>query len=189
MCGHDGKGAVAGVHPTDRAAVTTPRRVVTGHDPDGRSVVLSDGPTPKSHTIPGATFHELWNTSGAPTPVRPREPCEPTDRPLVTPPGPSGTIVRIVHFEPGSRSPMHRTESIDYGIVLEGEVVLSLDDSSETLLRPGDVVVQRGTDHAWENRTGEAARMVFVLVDGRFSDELKALLPDDLELFGQALDE
>jgi len=84
---------------------------------------------------------------------------------------------------------MHRTESIDYGIVLEGEVVLSLDDSSETLLRPGDVVVQRGTDHAWENRTGEAARMVFVLVDGRFSDELKALLPDDLELFGQALDE
>jgi quercetin dioxygenase-like cupin family protein len=84
---------------------------------------------------------------------------------------------------------MHRTESIDYGIVLEGAIVLSLDDGSETLLGPGDVVVQRGTDHAWENRTDEAARMVFVLVDGRFSDELKALLPEEPKLFAQALDE
>ncbi len=68
-------------------------------------------------------------------------------------------------------------------------MVLTLDDGSETLLRPGDVVVQRsGTDHAWENRTDEAARMVFILVDGTFSNELKALLPDDLELFAQALD-
>ena len=178
-----------GVPPTDRPAMKAPRRVVTGHDSEGHSVVLSDEPTPKSHTIPGATFHELWNTSCAPAPVRPMEPSEPTDRPLVTPPGPSGTIIRIVHFEPGSHSPMHRTESIDYGIVLEGEVVLSLDDGSETLLRPGDVVIQRGTDHAWENRTDEAARMVFVLVDGRFSAELKVLLPEEPELFAQALDE
>jgi quercetin dioxygenase-like cupin family protein len=84
---------------------------------------------------------------------------------------------------------MHRTESIDYGIVLEGAIVLSLDDGSETLLRPGDVVVQRGTDHAWENRTDEATRMVFVLVDGRYSDELRALLPEEPQLFTQALDE
>ena len=84
---------------------------------------------------------------------------------------------------------MHRTESIDYGIVLAGQVVLVLDDGSETLLGPGDVVVQRGTDHAWENPTDEPARMVFVLVDGRFSDELRALLPEEPELFDRALDE
>jgi quercetin dioxygenase-like cupin family protein len=163
--------------------------VVTGHDAAGRSVVLSDGPAPRSHGIPGAVFHEVWNTSATPAPVPPTEPREPTDRPLVTPPDPHGTIVRVVELEPGSRSPMHRTESVDYGIVLGGEVTLVLDDGSETLLRSGDVVVQRGTDHAWVNEADEPARMAFVLVDGRFTDELRALLPRDAGLFDHALDE
>jgi quercetin dioxygenase-like cupin family protein len=60
---------------------------------------------------------------------------------------------------------------VDYGIVLEGEVVLVLDDS-ETTLRAGDVAVQRGTSHRWENRTGQTARMAFILIDGAFSGEL-----------------
>ena len=85
---------------------------------------------------------------------------------------------------------MHRTETVDYGIVLEGEVHLVLGDGSATHLHRGDVVVQRGTDHAWENRTDEVARMAFVLVDGEFSEELKALLPAGAldNLFSQALD-
>jgi quercetin dioxygenase-like cupin family protein len=169
--------------------VTAPRRVVTGHDADGRSVVLADGPTPKSHSIPGATFHELWNTTQSPAPVAPAEPREPTERPLVTPPDPNGTIIRIVDLEPRSRSPMHRTETIDYGIVLAGQVTLVLDDGSETALRVGDVVVQRGTDHAWANTSDEPARMVFVLVDGRFNDELRRLLPGEPALFDHAVDE
>jgi quercetin dioxygenase-like cupin family protein len=169
--------------------VTAPRRVVTGHDADGRSVVLADGPAPKSHAIPGATFHELWNTTAAPAPIASAEPREPTDRPLVTPPAPNGTIIRIVDLEPRSRSPLHRTESVDYGIVLAGEVTLVLDDGSETMLHSGDVVVQRGTDHAWVNATDDPARMAFVLVDGRFTDELKALLPGEPALFDRALDE
>jgi quercetin dioxygenase-like cupin family protein len=169
--------------------VSAPRRVVTGHDVEGRSVVLADGPAPKSHAIPGATFHELWNTAAAPAPIAPAESRDPTDRPLVTPPDPNGTIIRIVDLEPGSRSTMHRTESIDYGIVLAGEVTLVLDDGSETALHAGDVVVQRGTDHVWVNATGEPARMAFVLVDGRFTDELKALLPGEPALFDRALDE
>jgi quercetin dioxygenase-like cupin family protein len=70
---------------------------------------------------------------------------------------------------------MHRTRTVDYGIVIEGEMVLVLDDS-ETVLRAGDVVVQRGTDHRWENRSGAVARMVFVLVDGAFTPELAGLL-------------
>ena len=71
---------------------------------------------------------------------------------------------------------MHRTASIDYGIVLSGEITLILDDS-EVILRAGDVVVQRGTDHAWANRGDVPARVVFVLVDGEFDDALAATLP------------
>ncbi len=169
--------------------MTAPRRVVTGHDPDGRSVVLADGPAPKSHSIPGATFHEVWNTTEMPAPVAPTEPREPTERPLVTPPDPNGTIIRIVDLTPRSRSPMHRTQTIDYGIVLAGDVTLVLEDGSETALRAGDVVVQRGTDHVWVNPSDEPARMAFVLVDGRFTDELKGLLPAEPKLFEHAVDE
>ena len=67
---------------------------------------------------------------------------------------------------------MHRTETVDYGILLSGEVWLVVDEG-ETRLAPGDVVVQRGTNHAWSNRAEETARMAFVLVDGRFADELR----------------
>jgi naringenin degradation protein FdeH len=168
--------------------VGVPRRVVTGHDADGRSVVLFDGPTPKSRGIPGATFHELWSTHATPAPLSPAEPREPTSRPLVTPPDPNGTVIRIVDLEPRSRSPMHRTQSLDYGIVLSGGVTLVLDDGSETRLGQGDVVVQRGTDHAWVNDADESARMVFVLVDGRFTDELVGLLPAETQLFDRPLD-
>jgi quercetin dioxygenase-like cupin family protein len=168
--------------------VAAPRRVVTGHDADGRSVVLSDGPAPKSHAITGATFHELWSTAETPAPLAAEEARDPTSRPLVTSPDPNGTVIRIVDLEPGSRSPMHRTQSVDYGIVLVGAVTLVLDDGSETHLEPGDVVVQRGTDHAWVNDADEAARMAFVLVDGCFTDELAALLPAEAEFFDRPLD-
>ncbi len=161
--------------------MNVPRRVVTGHDAEGRSVVLSDGPTPRSHDIGVAVFHELWNTRATPAPIS-RSEREPTERPLVTPPDPNGTIVRITEIKAGGRSPMHRTQSIDYGIVLEGEVWLVLDDGSQTPLGPGDVVVQRGTDHAWENRSAAPVRMLFVLVDGVFTDGLGG------ELYDQALD-
>lgn len=166
-----------------------PRRVVTGHGPDGRSVVLTDGPAETRRSKYGAVLHEVWRTAGAPAPIAPAEPRESTDRPLVVPPEPSGTVVRIVDLEPQSRSPMHRTETVDYGIVLSGAVVLVLDDGSETLLHAGDVVVQRGTDHAWLNPGDSSARMAFVLVDGTFTDELKELLPDEPELFDRPLDE
>ncbi len=152
-----------------------PRRVVTGHDEDGRSVVVTDEPTPTVNRRGEAAFFELWNTNAMPAPISALEPSEPTAREVVIFPRDNGTIVRVTTFPPGRRSPMHRTETIDYGIVLEGEVYLVLDDS-ETALHPGDVVIQRGTDHAWENRGDELARMVFVLVDGEFDDALKALI-------------
>jgi quercetin dioxygenase-like cupin family protein len=165
--------------------------VVTGHDGEGRSVILSDGPAPKSLELPGtALFHEIWSTGETPAPLRPQEGADPTTRPLRTPPDPNGTVIRFVDLLPGAASPMHRTESVDYGIVLEGEVHLVLDDGSDTALRPGDVVVQRGTDHAWENRTGAVSRMAFILIDGAFTGELRELLPPGAldHLFSQALD-
>jgi naringenin degradation protein FdeH len=163
---------------------------VTGHDADGRSVILSDAPAPKSLTRSDAVFHEIWSTAETPVPLRPEEPADPTTRPLRTPPDPGGTVIRIVDIQPHAASPMHRTESVDYGIVLEGEVHLVLDDGSETRLGPGDVVVQRGTDHAWENRSGSVARIAFILIDGRFTDELRERVPAQAldNLFSQPLD-
>jgi uncharacterized cupin superfamily protein len=69
---------------------------------------------------------------------------------------------------------MHRTETVDVGIVLEGETWLLLDDGSETLVRPGDAVVQRGTMHAWVNRSDRPVRMLFVMIDGSLTAEVRA---------------
>jgi mannose-6-phosphate isomerase-like protein (cupin superfamily) len=167
--------------------LTAPRRVVTGHTPGGVSVVVSDGPVPISKDLPadGVTFHEIWNTDGAPARITAVEPDEPTARTLAVPPPRHGTKIRINEFAPGHlderglQSPVHRTASIDYGIVLAGEITLVLDDS-EVTLRAGDVVVQRGTDHAWANRGTVPARVAFVLVDGEFEDGLAATLPGGL---------
>lgn len=156
------------------------RRVVTGHDEKGRSVILSDGAPPVVREIDAdrTSFYEIWSTDDSPAPVAPDEP-EPTERALRVSPSPYGTKVRIVEFEPGAASPMHRTQSVDYGIVLEGEMYLVLDDS-ETRVEAGTVAVQRGTVHAWQNRSDKVARMIFILVAGEFTEELKALLPADV---------
>ncbi len=164
-----------------------PRRVVTGHTPEGVSVVVSDGPAPLSRDLPddGVSFHEIWNTEGAPATITAVEVTEPTERTLAVPPPARGTKIRVNEFRPGHlderglQSPVHRTASVDYGIVLEGEITLILDDS-EVTLRPGDIVVQRGTDHAWANRGDTPARVVFVLVDGEFDSGLAATLPGGL---------
>lgn len=163
---------------------TVPRRVVTGHTTDGVSVVVSDGPVPVSRELPedGVAFHEIWNTSGAPAPLTAVEDVEPTERELAVPPPPRGTKIRVNEFAPGFldarglQSPVHRTASVDYGIVLEGQITLILDDS-EVTLHAGDIVVQRGTDHAWANRGDTVARVCFVLIDGEFTPELLATLP------------
>jgi mannose-6-phosphate isomerase-like protein (cupin superfamily) len=154
--------------------------------------------------VPGMVFHEVWTTSGSPAAID--NGSDPTLQPLRLLPPKSGTRVRFVDFPPETRdvlvrgrekaedafaeigdvaalmakadSPhplMHRTETVDYGIVIEGEITLVL-DNSEVLLRPGSVVVQRGTNHAWANRSGRPCRMVFVLVDGTYDPTIAATL-------------
>ena len=178
------------------------RRIVTGHDPQGRSVVQEDGPPERIVTLggdSGTTFHEVWNTRATPAPVD-RASGEPAEPGISLLPPAGGTRIRILDIPPddGSvaalpreavralfeaigaghalaenpRHPlMHRTETVDYGIVLEGEIVLILDES-ETIVRAGDIIVQRGTSHAWANRSGSNARIAFVLIDGRFDEGL-----------------
>ena len=177
------------------------RRVVTGHDLDGRAVIVEDGSPPTSvplEAVPGTVFHELWATASVP--ARIDSGPDPTLGALQLAPPAGGTRVRVVDIPPdsvqnaltpeeaaaafaaigashahgpdGPHALMHRTETVDYGFVLAGEVWLVVDEG-ETRLYPGDVVVQRGTNHAWSNRTERTARMAFVLVDGRFGDELR----------------
>ncbi|MGH3246250.1 MAG: cupin domain-containing protein [Trebonia sp.] len=160
---------------------TIPRRVVTGHDDNGVSLFAADGPVPVVRTAPdGALFYEIWGTDAMPAPIGTGSigagpgdagAPDPALGALSVPPAPNGTKIRINEFPPGVVSPVHRTQSVDYGIVLSGEVVLVLDDA-EKVLRAGDVVVQRGTSHRWENRSADTARMAFILIDGAFTAEL-----------------
>lgn len=169
-----------------------PRRIVTGHDSQGKSVFLEDGPPPQFSAASNArvTYYEMWNTEGSPAPIRAREPKEPNDRPLQLPPPPGGTIMRIVDVHPGNArnmkpradgrpSYMHRTKTIDYAIVLDGEIYAVLDEQ-ETLMKQGDVLIQRGTDHAWQNRSERSCRMLFILIDAEFTPEVQALVPNML---------
>lgn len=160
--------------------MSTTRRVVTGHTADGRSLVLSDGPIPHSRSLPGARFDEIWAVDSAPATLGLSPADEPTsDSPRIARGSGSGNVIRVIEFAPasagGRRSSMHRTRTVDYGIVLEGEIVLMLSDS-EVLLRAGDVVIQRATDHAWENRSDRPAKMVFVLFDAEFDAALSELV-------------
>jgi quercetin dioxygenase-like cupin family protein len=78
---------------------------------------------------------------------------------------PGGTVFRIGEIAAGGRSPMHRTNSVDYGIVLEGELDMELDGGEVAYLKTGDVVVQRGTNHAWVNTSERPCRMAWILID------------------------
>jgi hypothetical protein len=164
------------------------RRVVTGHDADGKSVVLSDGPPPQHHPMQGpsvgADFVEIWSTPRPVPQLTSTEASEPNERAFTIMP-PSGHLLRLISIYPpkdgGHRTVMHRTKTLDYVVVIEGEVVLILTDS-EVVLKKGDVVVQRGTDHAWENRSDTVALMAFFHIDAEFSSELLAKLPQPLEL-------
>lgn len=164
------------------------RRVVTGHDAHGKSVVISDGAPPQHHPMTGdaigADFVEIWSTPEA-VPTLTSEPAsEPNERPFTIMPR-SGHLIRLIDIYPahmgGAKTVMHRTRTLDYAMVIAGEIVLHLSDS-EVVLGPGEVVVQRGTDHAWENRSDGVTRMAFFHIAGEFSDELLAKLPQPLAL-------
>ena len=166
------------------------RRVVTGHDGDQKSVIISDdlaGNILEMASMPGVALTDIWRTYGAPASNGGND--DAADGPLVLEPPTNGTILRIVEFPPddqwrgaadantafqsigagaapdkASDDPMmHATDTVDYIIVLKGEIYAIL-DKGETLLRQGDVLVQRGTNHSWSVRGTEACIVAAVLV-------------------------
>jgi quercetin dioxygenase-like cupin family protein len=150
------------------------RRVVTGHNASGRAVVLKDSVIEGRDVLDGqASFAVIWKTISSPVDNddaadRAAEPVGLTQL--------NGSVLRIVDIPPGVRSPMHRTNSLDYGLLLSGELSLELDDGAISDLHPGDVVVQRGTIHAWINRGKGTARMAFVLLDANPATDKGRLL-------------
>ena len=167
--------------------------VILSAAPPGRVVDLSDH---------GPRFYEVWNTRETPAHID-RDSPEPHEDQLTLAPPPNGTRIRVLDIQPeteelrsmsaaearrhfelvnagdastrheGAAHPfMHRTETVDYGIVLSGEIYLIV-DKGEILCRQGDIVIQRGTNHAWANRSSSVCRIAFILIDGVFDPTLR----------------
>jgi len=171
----------------------TIRRIVTGNDAQGRSRIIEDAPARAVRTVaerPGYRSVNLWRTVGMPMPIGAPDDIE-AHKGILPPEG--GTILRIIDFPPEPQDPaerdrriratftgmykdathdgrkhpgMHLTDTVDYAICLEGEI-WSVMDEGETLMKAGDVLIQRGTNHAWANRSQKTARICFVLMDGK----------------------
>lgn len=170
------------------------RRIVTGHTPEGRSFFEQDGASPAQKTVPdrpGYRVTNLWRTTPE---ASGRTPDTIAQHQGVLPPT-GGTVVRIIEWpaepedpvelrrlmdktfsqmypdaqrdvRPGEHPGMHRTDTIDYAIVIEGEVVAIMEEG-ETVMRQGDVLIQRATNHAWANRSGKPVKVAFILVDAK----------------------
>lgn len=169
------------------------RRVLTGHDAEGRSTIIADGIAGNVKalpSIPGLALTDLWETTGAPASNEGH--ADAAARPVRLEPPPEGTIFRVVEFPPdaswrqrtdlregfeaigaahaqdtASHDPMmHKTATVDYAIVMKGEIWAVM-EKGETLLKAGDVLVQRGTNHSWSNRTEQPALVAFILVSAK----------------------
>ena len=142
------------------------RRVVTGHDTAGTAKVLLDAPaTNWKSSSPGTVSTLIWSTDATPADIALGESIEDCGaRVLGTAPPAHGTRFAVIDFPPGNNARMHRTETIDYVVVIAGEIDMDLD--GETVhLKAGDLMVQRGTNHSWVNRGRAPARLAFVLID------------------------
>lgn len=144
------------------------RRIVTGHDERGKAIVLIDGEAANTRRSPsGNSATLMWCTDAMPADIAiGTAPEDMGARVLGTPPPVNGTRFTVNDILPGTAAYMHRTETLDYAIVISGSIDMDLDDATVTL-RAGDVVVQRGTNHAWANRGTEPARIAFVLIDAQ----------------------
>lgn len=174
------------------SAMSPIRRIVTGHNAQGRSFFEQDGASPAQRTVaerPGYRVTNLWRTSLS---GNTQTADSIADHQGVLPPT-GGTVVRIIEWpaepedpaelrrlmdktfsamypdahrnvKPGEHPGMHTTDTVDYAIVLEGEIVAIMEEG-ETVMYQGDVLIQRGTAHAWANRSGKPVKVAFILVD------------------------
>ncbi len=139
------------------------QRVVTGHDANGRAVFRSEDVSPTKMIPSGdAAFLLVWTTATVPADNNDEIDGRERDAGLTLN---QGSVIRVVDMLPGKESPMHRTNSIDYGIVIEGEIELELDDGAKRTVRQGGIIVQRGTNHLWRNTSDKVCRIAFVLIE------------------------
>lgn len=167
------------------------RLIITGND-QGHSTISYDGAAPGTIYAPGrpVAMNDLWHMASVPTDAS-GDGSDPEGRPYTLPPLPGGLVFRVVQFDPmtdeerakfsgrdvfgamnapdahtpGATNPfMHRTRTVDFGLVLEGTITMLVDDG-EVEMSAGEILVQRSTNHAWENRSGKRAVVAFVLVD------------------------
>ncbi|KAG0159214.1 hypothetical protein PDIDSM_6735 [Penicillium digitatum] len=144
-------------------------RYITTHDQNGKAVFSTRVPEPvPQQVVNGVPFSLAYTSNEFPAQLSEDADIQKYQANLITPPGlaiSTGTVCRIVDFPPAAESPMHRTVSLDYGVVFEGEIELSLDGGEKRVMKRGDVSIQRATNHAWKNITpnGGCARMLYVL--------------------------
>lgn len=140
------------------------RRVVTGHTPEGKATVLIDEESKDTLSFrPGAAVWNVWSSS---VPADNADEGDGAKR-IVGTAMKGRSVFRIVEYAPGVAPRNHRTETIDYGIVLSGELDMELDDGKAVHLKAGDVIVQRGTIHNWANRGTAPCVVAFVLIDAK----------------------
>ena len=180
------------VKSRSKTRATPVRRIITGHDKRGRSIIIADKASPHVLTMQGVlNVTDVWKTRSSPADnADPKDPCS---TPITLAPPAMGSVVRIVEFLPdktwmkssaakdtfaalgssgkaalakdSSRHPMmHRTRSIDYALIMSGEI-WAIMDVGETKMKAGDILVQRGTNHAWANRSSKPCCVAFVLID------------------------
>lgn len=141
------------------------RRVVTNHDANGKAVVWIDSDA-TNHKFPSEKISStlMWSTEATPTQFLGNS--DEGARILGTTPPLGGSRFTMMEFQPGNAGHMHRTDTVDYVICIEGEIDMELDDAQTVTLRAGDVLIQRGTNHAWLNRSDKPCRLAVVLIDG-----------------------
>jgi quercetin dioxygenase-like cupin family protein len=138
------------------------RRVVTGHKQDGKATVIIDEiSTDMLSFRQGANVCNIWSTDSLP--VNNEDEADGAKR-IVGTATKNGSVFRVIEYQPGVTPRNHRTDSIDYAIILDGEIDMELDDEC-VRLRKGDVLVQRGTIHNWINRSDKSCFIAFVLID------------------------
>lgn len=138
------------------------RRVVTGHSAEGRArIEIDENVKNVISNRPGASSSVIWATKGFPVNNDGFEdPTSGSFKTMVE----GGTVFRVVRYQPGVAARNHRTDSIDYAVVISGAIEMGLDDGVVVKLKAGDVLVQRGTMHNWVNRGTEDCVVAFVLI-------------------------
>jgi quercetin dioxygenase-like cupin family protein len=151
--------------PKMAAHLPPPRIVITSNDKNGRSIIASDAKMPLFGPFGplAPQFTTLYATSSAP--ASNTAPLPPSTTTSVPQPPQNGTVFCTSDIPPNTTSAFHRTTTLDYMVVLKGEIVMRLNDGKETVVKQGEMVVQRGTIHAWINRTDQWCRLLCVMLD------------------------